>query len=477
MAKINIPITQGFYESYSLPISAQRCQNMFVHDTGFGEALISVAGIKGVASTGSNISEANRGLHNKSGLAYAVNNQALYLVSRSVTTSGVESYSLTVLGAIPGSGNVKMADNGSQLIIINSDGDGWIYDENAGTPFQSITDPDFKANGNPTDVVFLDGYFVLSTDEKKIIISSLNDGLAYNALDFAAAEADPDAISALQVVNNQLIVIGERTTEVFTNRGGAAFPFQRVNGLVMNIGTTAPNSVVKVGQSFFMLGSSGTGSDTAYMFNGNSYQEVANPGISRLIEVSDITDSSSTSYGYLGAEFAACSFGGATIVYNTKSGKWHERNLSVNGGRIVRSVIGHAIEAYGRLLVGSAFDGSVGVMSLDEYKDFGFNIQRVVSSPRFSDKLVRKSLPRLEVLAESGEITAGQSAVVVGMSISKDGGKTYGYPRFRTLGAGGEFSSRAVWRRNGSFNKGFIVKFETDADAKVVLIEVVADIL
>lgn len=477
MPKVTIPITQGFYESYSLPISAQRCQNMFIHNTGFGEALISVAGIREEVTTGTDIGSANRGLHNKGGLVYAVNGQKLYRVDKTEVSPGMFSYTTTELGDVSGGGTVKMADNGSQLIIINDLGNGWIYNEDAGTPFQVITDPDFTANGLPTDVVFLDGYFVLATADKKIIVSALNDGLSYNALDFASAEADPDAISALQVVNNQLIVIGEETTEVFTNRGGAAFPFQRINGLVINIGTTSPNSVVKVGQTFFMLGSSGTGSDTAYLFNGNSYQEVANPGIARLIEVSDISEASSTSYGYLGSEFAACSFGGTTIVYDTKTGKWHERNITSNKGTVTRSAINHAVEAYGELLVGSAFSGAIGVMSMDEYKDFGVNIKRVVSSPRFSDQLVRKSVPRIEVLAETGETRANQKEPVLSLAFSKDGGKTYGNLRQRTLGAEGQFGKRVVWRRNGSFRKGFVISLETDSDAKIVLIEMVADIL
>lgn len=437
---------------------------------------MSVAGIRKITTTGDKIGESNRGLHNKSGIAYAVNGQKLYRVEEVVSLSGAKTYQNIELGDITGGGRVSMADNGGQLIIINSSGDGWIYNENAGTPFQAITDPDFKANGNPKSVVFLDGYFVLSTDKKKIIISNLNDGLSYNALDFATAEADPDGISALQVVNNQLVVIGEKTTELFTNRGGAQFPFQRINGLVINIGTTSPGSVTKVGQTFFMLGSSGTGSDTAYIFNGNSYSEVANPGIARLIETSDIKEATSTSYGYLGAEFAACSFGGSTIVYDTKTSAWHERNLTTSTGT-VRSVISNAIEAYGETIVGSAFDGSIGIMSMDEYKDFGLTIRRVVSSPRFSDKMIRKSLARLEVLAETGESRGNQKEPIIGLSISRDGGKTYGNPRFRTLGAEGQFDRRVVWRRNGSFRKGFVLQFEIDASNKVVLIEMVADIL
>ena len=39
----------------------------------------------------------------------------------------------------------------------------------------------------------MDGYFVFTTDAKKFILSAINDGTDYNAIDYGTAESSPDA--------------------------------------------------------------------------------------------------------------------------------------------------------------------------------------------------------------------------------------------------------------------------------------------
>jgi hypothetical protein len=113
-----------------------------------------------------------------------------------------------------------MADNGTQLMILVPGGDGFIYNEADGTPFQQILDAGFTANGAPEIVVFVDGYFVATTDSKTFISSAVNDGLSWNALDAGSAEADPDAIRSAFVFQNQLFIFGSETIEAFQNVGG-----------------------------------------------------------------------------------------------------------------------------------------------------------------------------------------------------------------------------------------------------------------
>ncbi len=477
MAKVNIPITTGFYESYSLPISAQQCKNFFVHDTGFGPAIIGTPGITKVVSAGETAASSSRGMHVKNGILYSVNGDKLYRVNKTNVSASEVTYSLTELGTITGDGNVSTADNGSQLIILNNTGDGWIYDESAGTPFQAITDPDFSANGDPEYVVYLDGYFVLSTSEKKIITSALNDGLSYNALDFASAEADPDEITGLQVVSNQLVVIGTETTEIFTNVGGSAFPLQRINGSVVNVGTRFPGTIQPVGETFFMIGESKQGENEALIFEGRNYRSVSNPGISRLLNTENLEGSVSISYAEIGEVFVGCTVGKSTIIYGLNTGSWHERVYSVPGEQDKPSRARSAIKAYGDIFVGDSDSGAIGIQSIDTFTEFGDRVFRAAASPRIADKIIRKSVPRIEVLAETGAISANEPDVVVSLSISRDGGKTFNYRRDRTLGSEGEYEHRVVWRRNGSFKKGVVVRLETDSASKIVLIEMVVDIL
>ena len=90
-------------------------------------------------------------------------------VDRTVDAFGNESFNNVSLGTIPGTDRVSMADNGKQLMVLIPGGNGYIIDESAGTVFQQITDGDFTANGAPQLVVFVDSFFVVTTDTKKFI--------------------------------------------------------------------------------------------------------------------------------------------------------------------------------------------------------------------------------------------------------------------------------------------------------------------
>ena len=255
---INLPIAQGSYPSESRVIAdlqAINCYPNIVQNQGLSqETVFGTPGIIALTSTGI-IKQINRGSHEKNEIAYFVNGDTLYRVDRTVVDD-VDVFSNTALGTITGEGRVEMADNGTQLIILVPGGDGFIFNENAGTPFEQITDLDFPANGNPETVEFIDGYFVFTTDAKRVMSSALNDGLSYNALDFASAERDPDKITGQVIHKNQQFVIGTQSTEPFRNQGAATgYPLTRQQGYSFDKGSRSPFTIIKTSESFMMIGS------------------------------------------------------------------------------------------------------------------------------------------------------------------------------------------------------------------------------
>lgn len=482
MPKINVPITEGFYESHSLPVNAQECKNWYVAPVLAGglsqEVLYGTPGLSQLTSSGSGPYSFNRGIHVKNDIPYFVNGTTLYKLDRTIDDFGDDEFSLAALGTISGTGRVSMADNGSQLFILEPDGNGYIYDENSGTPFQQITDPDFTANGSPQYVVFLDGYFVITTDEKKFIVSSLNDGLSYNALDFGSAEADPDRIVRPIVLNNQLFILGSETTEVFRNVGGSGFPFQRVSGFIFDKGCSAPFSVEKSDSSFFMLGGGMNEFDSIWLFTGSGYQKISTPAIDNLIQsVRDIdrVNAFSWQYSQRGSFFLGISIGPHTIVYDLFSKKWHERS-SVIDSQSGAFRANYIVSAYNRLLVGDTQDGRIGVLDTDVYTEYGSTICRVVSSPNLSVELSNTKVSMIEATVESGMGNDEVESPVMSMDYSDDGGKTFVYPRNRSIGKIGEYERRAVWRRNGAFPRFRILRFVLTDPVKPVLISVTAEV-
>ena len=173
MPKVNLPIANGFYVSDSLPISNQECVNWYANipQTPGALSLESLYGCPGIsqALTTGAVNQVNRGAHVKNSKPYFVNGTSLYRVDKSVDGDGLTVFTSVLLGTIPGSGRVSMADNGTQLMVLVPGGNGYIIDESSGTPFVQITAPGFTANGAPQLVEFVDSFFVCNTDTTKYI--------------------------------------------------------------------------------------------------------------------------------------------------------------------------------------------------------------------------------------------------------------------------------------------------------------------
>lgn len=490
MARVELPITGGYYISRSLPISAQECKNLYVHiNQGGGLAEESLYGTPGAnqLATSGDVTETNRGAHVKDDLPYFVNGNTLYVLNRTLDALSVEQFSFAALGTIEGEGRVSMADNGTQLCVLVPGGKGYIYNEAAGTPFQEIVDADFTANGAPQQVVYIDGFFLFTTDEKKFIVSALNDGLSYNALDFGTAEADPDKIVAPVVSRNQLFICGAETIESFQNIGGsvnvgAGFPFQRLEGGGFSIGIFSPFSLVSVSNNFMFIGGATNEAPSVYIFTGADVLVVSTDAINVLLEAltaDQLENVFALTYSEGSARFVAWTLPTTTIVYDLTSKRWHERksfDIVDDVSSEFRWRANSAIKAYGRILVGDNQDGRVGEIDLDILDEYGQNILRAIATLPFSNRGERILVPSIELTIESGVGNSTDPDPVISMDRSKNG-KTFSDKRTRKAGRVGESDSRAIWRRNGRASRFEVFRWTMSDKVKWVLIKMEADIL
>ena len=469
---IELAFTNGFYVSRSLPLSHQRCSNVFPHIPTVAslsnEQLFFSPGISEIANTGDG---ENRGSHVKNGIAYFVNGTKLYRLNKDVSELLIVSYSVDVLGTVEGEGMVSMADNGTQLMILVPDGKGYIYNEDAGTPFSEITDTDFTANGNPQIVVFIDGYFAVTTDSKKWIISSLNDGTSWNALDFGTAESDPDNIVAPVVIDNQIYIIGSETTEGYQNNPEIGrFPLQR-NNIFLDKGCTSPFSVIKTNSSFFMIGSGVNESPSVWQFANYQYVKISTPAIDFLL--ASLTDTEleavfSASYSDEGHFFVIFTLPNTSICYDLTTQRWHERNTVIeidDEDTETAWRVNSIITAYGLLLVGDSQDGRIGHLSLDHLSEYGDNIIRLFTTQPFTNMGNEITSTMIELTMESGAGNFDVPDPVVSMSASANG-KTFTNERIRKIGKKGEYSRRIVWYKNGRQDRFVVWKFRMSEPIK-----------
>lgn len=475
-----IPIANGFYVSDSLPISHQECIN-FVPIAQQQAALsqrqlIGTAGIRVIADSGGGSDDINRGSHVMAGMPYFVQGSDLYRLDRGFV-AGVETFTLDKLTVAPyvtsisGSGRVSMADNGTQLMILVPGGNGYIYTVAGG--LVQITDVDFTANGNPQYVVFIDGYFACSTDSKKWIVSNLNDGTSWDALDFSTAEADPDPIVAPITHNNQIYLTGSETTEGYVNIGGAGFPFQR-NNVFLDKGCYAPFSLISTNQAFFMIGGGTNERPGIWQFSGGGFTKISTIVIDEAInDYSDnvLEAAFSISWASKGQYYVAFIFTDRAFIYNMSTGLWHEQRSGIVIDGILEQVrwrVNSLVTAYGYSIVGDSQDGRIGILDESTYQEYDTDIIRIFSSPPIFNGGKSFRLPEIELTMESG-IGNGVSEPMVSMDISKDA-KTWGYERSRKIGRIGEFKKRQIWYKNGRMPRFCVLRFRISDAIKAAVI-------
>ena len=483
---IELPIAEGFYESDSLPISAQECVNWYPNTpqtTALGQKnLFGTPGIDQIETTGQ-IKQINRGSHTKNETPYFVNGDTLYSLDRTIDEFDVETFSTTALGVIEGEGRVSMADNGTQLMILVPGGKGYIFNEDDGTSFQEITDSDFNANGAPQIVVFVDSFFLCTTDQKKFIVCAPNNGLDWNALDFGSAEADPDKLVAPVIFRNQPFIMGSDTGEAFQNIAGSGFPFQRINGLIFDKGLFAPFSVINADNSFMWIGGGVNESPAVWKSSGSTPVRISTNAIDSAISEfteTEISEVFSFSYAQKGGYFVCFSFPTRTFVYDTVTGKWHERKSQITDAtgfeQTLRWRVNSLTAAYGRILVGDSQDGRIGSVDKDVFTEYGRNILRTVTTTPFNNQGSSFFVPRIELTVESGMSDRNEKDAVFRLSTSSNG-KVFGDERIRSIGKTGEYDQRVIWNRNGRYSRFTVLKFEFSDPVKPVIIKLEADII
>lgn len=469
MAETLLPFTNGFYVSDTLPVSAQRCVNLYPVPSEVSslstEILSGTPGLR-LAAEASNDKEC-RGATVLSGTPYSVHADTLYRLT--------SSYVMEAVGTISGSGRLSVADNGTQMMILVPDGDGYIYNRVTDT-LVTITDGDFRANGEPQYVVFIDSFFVCTTDTNKFIKSAANDGTSWNALDFGTAESDPDMIIAPVVFKNQLFITGESTTEGFQNIGGADFPFQRT-GVFLSKGCFAPFSLINTQDSFMFVGGGDNESPAIWLSSGSSVQKVSTNAIEQLLQTltqAQVSEIYAWTYAQKGAYFVGFALPSTTIVYDFTSGRWHERQSYVNGS-LSSYRVSNILTAYGRVLCADAYDGKIGFIDPDYYYDYGTNIVRFFIMQPFQNNMKSMFVPWIEATTESG--VGNEDAPNPSMSLqrSKDG-KTYTDPIVRRLGQVGDYGHRSIWRRLGRAARFESFKFSISDPVKVAIIQITASI-
>ncbi len=466
---MQLDIATGFYQSASLPLSAQRCINWEPQipevEALSLRALFDPYGIATKALTGATITGINRGAQVVNKVPYFINQNTLY----SFDLAGV----VTNHGAIDGEGRVSLANNGQFLVIVVPGVTGYAFN-NVDSSLTEITDIDFQVSDT---VSFKDGFFIFTaSDGEQFFISRLNQPLVYRALDIGSAEVRPDKIVASHVSRNELRVYGEDTIELFQNIGGADFPFQRVRGGDIQKGLHAKFSVIDFDNSFVFLGGAVNELTAVWRMSGG-VEKISTSAIDNAIQKyteAEIADAFAFTYAYGGSYFLAFTFTSVnipskTFVYDATasalSGErvWHERQSGVTDDKWRITAI---VSAFGELLVGDSIDGRIGVLTRDLPTEYGAAVFRQKASMPFQDDQFPLFASEIKLKMESGVGTIAGLDPQIKMEFSDNGARSFKIGGLRSYGKIGDYDQIPAWRRQGLIPRDRVLRFTTTEPVK-----------
>jgi hypothetical protein len=475
------PILGSAYVARSVNAADNRMVNLFpeiVPEAGKEPAFLNRApGLKFLATIGNGPIRGLWAFSSGSSTAFVVSGTELY----KITTD----YVPRLLGTIPGTGPVSLADNGTQLFIA-ANGPSYIYN-NTTNAFSQITDPDFPG---AVTVCYLDGYFVFNEpNSQKLWVTALLDGTSIDPLEFASTEGSPDGLIAVAANFREVWAFGTNSIEVWYDSGATDFPLQRIQGAFNELGCAAPYSVAKMDNGMFWLGRDRRGQGMVYRANGYTGQRISTHAIEwQIQQYSDISDAIAYTYQQDGHSFYVLIFptGNTTWVYDAATEAWHERAGWVNGD-FTRHRSNCQMAFNNQVVVGDYANGNIYAFDLDVYADNG-NIQKWLRSwralPTGQNNLTRTAHHSLQLDCQSGvglnggnEIeptylitesdlfittengnylvsvegnpyTLGSDPQVM-LRWSDNGGHTWSNEHWSPLGKIGVYQHRVFWRRLG----------------------------
>lgn len=333
--------------------------------------------------------------------------------------------------------------------------------------FVQITAPGFLGG---TTVTFLDGYFVVTRPNSgQFAISGLYDGIAWDALDFATAESSPDNLVRVIAENGQLVLMGETTTEFWGNSGAADFPFARIGASAIEWGLAARWSLMKYMDSLVFLRRNRLGQVQACALQGYNAIPISSPDVDYDFSTfGAVEDCTGYSYMTAGHPFAVFNFPTAdkTVFYDGQSKCWGDLQSGDSGRDIAEIQFNYLNRSY----VTSSVDGKSYLLDDEVFTEDGTAIVReIVCRHQSTGEYSHIGQMWLEMEAGVGlNLGQGQDPKVM-MSISRDGGHTYGAEMVRSFGPCGNYRARAVFNRLGRA-RDWVFKFRITDPVKVIIV-------
>jgi hypothetical protein len=362
-----------------------------------------------------------------------------------VAVSGADFYvDGTSLGTL--FGDLVPSIAGNEIgVAATAGGDGAFFD---GVDYSAIAFPD---GAKIRKLIEQGGRFIAIRDGTgawyftEVLTDALVAGvLTFEALNFATAESETDALVDALAYEDALILGGTRTIEFWSKTGDSELPYTPSTGRVFQKGVRATGCMALFDNSFVFVSP-----DNIVYRAGNVPERISDAGIEELIAAS--ATCRVDSYFFEGHELLKVHLDETCIEYDAQTQQWSERRTASGnflGGPVVDGP-----------LFGSTADGKLyeysGYADLGSYHERSFCLFVPVNGGAFNiDSLAIRANP-----GHTDYLSGDYADPTIELYPSSDGGQTFDAPFQEFLGEAGEYRREVEWRALGAADyPGFYAK-------------------
>lgn len=367
-----------------------------------------------------------------------------------------------------------------------------------GLNFSVLPSTDGAFSGaNTVDII--DNYFVYNNPTTQQwgasdLLSPISPPTSYSLKDGA-----PDDLVALIVDHREVYLMGEISSEVWTDVGTVPFPFQRIPGTSTQHGIAAPFSLYRLGNSFAYVSRNNRGQAQIMQMQGYIPQRISTHAVENTLANKYVGDAVSWTYQLEGHEVFVVTFPSLelTWAYDATTQMWHKWLYTTDNNQYQRHRGNCCAVFQGLVIVGDYENGKLYELDKTNYTDDGQNIRRLRRAPHLVTEFQRQYFDELQIQFQPGVGTSGISSGVqfISQNItylgdnytiaasatfsiepdhnyilatqapvtftttnnpqamlrwSNDGGSTWSNEHWTGVGQLGRYKNRAIWRRLGT---------------------------
>ena len=316
------------------------------------------------------------------------------------------------------------------------------------------------AGADVVDIV--DNYFIYNRPgTQQYAASNLLSPITYG-LSYASKFTGPDNLVSLIADHGQIYLLGETTSEVWSDAGTFPFAFQRIPGSSSQHGIAAKFSVARLGNSFAYLARNNRGQSEVVLMEGVFPKRISTHAVENTLVNQTVSDAIAYTYQLEGHECYVITFPSIdlTWVYDIATGLWHKWLWVDNTNTYHRHRSNCAALFQGVVLVGDWQNGQIYKVDPNNYTDNGDEIRRLRRCPHLVADLQRQYFDELQIQFQPGVGLEGivnppLNAETVGanpqamLRWSNDGGSTWSNEYWSNIGQVGKYRNRIIWRRLG----------------------------